>query len=156
MNDSLLDQMERDAHSRQATADDCEQAVLREAASRVPPTHAEQMASIAAEPRDADARRITKWAVRAHRLGLNPFSGPARIRAEEARRRSPRATRRRGAGRPAGRTAVRSSARSRDSDDPEPEPPEPSAPPAARAAVARAWADVLRRRHPGVSWQVSG
>jgi hypothetical protein len=29
-----------------------------------------------------------------------------------------------------------------------------TAPPAAREAVADAWAEILRRRHPGYSWDV--
>ena len=62
-------------------------------------------------------------------------------------------TRARGAGRPAARrVATRSSARSGDSGDDGPEPP--AAPATAREAVARVYEDVLRRRHPGVSWEV--
>ncbi len=58
----------------------------------------------------------------------------------------------RGAGRPARRSA-RSSARSGDSGDSEPGEP-PAAPPVAREAVGEAWTGILRRRHPGVSWEM--
>jgi hypothetical protein len=37
-----------------------------------------------------------------------------------------------------------------DEDDSEPD----TAPSAAREAVADAWAEILRRRHPGISWDV--
>jgi hypothetical protein len=55
----------------------------------------------------------------------------------------------RGAGRPKA-TATRSSDRSDDSGDDD----DPVAPPAAIEAVAFAWMDTLRRRHPAMSWDV--
>ena len=61
------------------------------------------------------------------------------------RRTAPRS---RGAGRPAARRTTKR-ADSGSSDDPEP------APPAAREAVAGAWLEILRRRHPGMSWGVA-
>lgn len=109
--------------------------------------------------------------------GANPFTahldvirGEQRMATARAKRVSPPKTSRpraRGAGRPARRTATRSSARSGDSGD-EPassstrtsssSPPAShsggSASAAARAAVARTWTEILRERHPGTSWEV--
>jgi hypothetical protein len=85
---------------------------------------------------------------------MNAFYARAKRECETSR---PKAStskpkqRRRGAGSPKARS-TRSSARSGDSPDDDPDPA--VTPPAAVEAVAYAWTATLRRRHPAMSWEV--